>query len=382
MNLYSNMPDFTPEELSHYNRHLILPEIGLIGQTKLKQSAVLVIGAGGLGCPALQYLAAAGVGHIGIVDGDVVDTSNLHRQVLYGMQDVGRPKVEAAAERLSALNPHIRISYWQEYLTSENALSIFSGFDLVLDGTDNFPTRYLVNDACVLSDKINVYGSIFRFEGQVAVFNALRADGSRGPNYRDLFPEPPAPDTVPNCAEAGVLGVLPGIIGSLQANEAIKLITAAGDALDGKLMLFDALSLTSRILKIRSKVPRIQINQLIDYELFCGIETKSEAIPQLAVKDFERRRLDGNAPMLWDVREPYEYEICNLGGLLIPIGEVAQRLAEIPRDKEVVVHCRTGVRSEKAILMLKEQHGYQNLVNLTGGILAYAKEVDSSMQQY
>lgn len=377
------MHNFSPEELSHYHRHIILPEVGRRGQGLLKDSAVLVVGAGGLGCPALQYLTAAGVGYIGIIDADVVDRSNLHRQILYGLADIGQLKVAAAARRLRELNPHIVIKTWPTRLSSANALEVIRDFDIVLDGTDNFPTRYLVNDACVLAGKTNVYGSIFRFEGQVAVFNALRADGSRGPNYRDLFPEPPAPDAVPNCAEAGVLGVLPGIIGSLQANETIKLITGIGDTLDGKLLMFDALSLTSRSLRIPIPAHRSAIDRLIDYDLFCGLETQTDSgVAQMEPRALAAARDGGSPLVLVDVREPYEYEICNLSGLLIPVAEIASRIGEIPKNGTVVLHCRSGGRSEKVIKMLSAEHGYTNLVNLRGGILAYADDVDSSLVKY
>lgn len=374
---------FSPEEMARYARHLAIPEFNIEGQQKLKAASVLVVGAGGLGSPLLLYLAAAGVGHLGIIDFDVVDRSNLQRQVLYSVDDVGLSKARQAAKRLQGLNPHIRITIYEEPLNTENALEIIRNYDIVADGTDNFPTRYLVNDACVLSDKINVYASIFRFEGQVSVFNYPREDGSRGPNYRDLFPEPPPPGQVPNCAEGGVLGVLPGIIGSMQANEVIKVITGVGEPLAGRLFLFDAAQFTTRILRI-PKDSSIRITQLIDYDQFCGVGSAGEnqAVPEMSVTELKALIDTGADFQLIDVREPYEYDIANLQGTLIPLGEIGERTGEIDKDKPVIVHCRSGIRSADAIRELQEKFGFDNLYNLRGGILAWSREIDDSVVEY
>lgn len=383
---------FSKEELERYSRHLIIPEFNIEGQRRLKQSKVLVIGSGGLGSPLLLYLAAAGVGTIGIVDFDVVDASNLQRQVLFGIQDVGRPKVEAAAERIRSLNPHIEVKTYNTQLTSENALEIIQDYDLVADGTDNFPTRYLVNDACVLLDKVNVYASIYRFEGQVSVFNYLNEDGSRGPNYRDLFPAPPPPGLVPSCAEGGVIGVLPGILGSLQANEVIKVLSGVGEPLVGRLFLLDAATFETRTLKVHRN-PNNPLTgehptqtELIDYEQFCGLaptERKEEAgVKELSVEDLHQLRTTGEAHVVIDVREPYEYAIANIDGELMPLGSIADFASQIPRDKKVIVHCRSGVRSAKAIKQLERDHGFENLYNLKGGILAWADEIDQEVAKY
>ncbi len=374
------LPKLTTEELRRYARHLAIPNFGLESQQKLKAARVLVVGAGGLGSPLLLYLAAAGVGHIGIVDFDTVAESNLQRQVLYDVQHLGQSKAPLAKERLQALNPHLRITVHETQLTSENAENILTNYDIVADGTDNFPTRYLVNDACVLLGKINVYASIFRFEGQVAVFNNKRSDGSRGPNYRDIFPAPPPPGLVPNCAEGGVLGVLPGIIGSMQANEVIKLITGIGEPLDGKLFLFDAASFSTRTLKI-PKNPATCITELIDYEAFCGSTAKT-SVQEISVQEL-KKLLDEQADLqLIDVREPYEFDIANLGGELIPKAELPSAVAKISRDRKVVLHCRSGQRSAAAIEMLREQFGFTNLYNLKGGLLAWAKEIDPTVPTY
>lgn len=388
--------EFSKEELSHYSRHFSLPEIGLEGQRKLKNSKVLVIGTGGLGAPMLQYLAAAGIGTIGLVDFDRVEASNLHRQVLFGISDVGRPKVEAAEERLQEINPHITIHTHEVRLTSENALDILKDYDIVADGTDNFPTRYLVNDASVMLKKPNVYASIFQFEGQVSVFNYLDKEGNRGPNYRDLFPEPPPPGLVPSCAEAGVLGVLPGIIGSLQANEVIKLAAGIGEPLAGKLFLFDALNFSTRTVRITKnegnpltgKNP--SITELIDYEAFCGIpgatgeesQEVQSGVTEISVKEYKSWLEEGEDVQLIDVREPYEFEIAQIGGKLIPLKKVLDNADKISRDKKVVVHCRSGKRSADAIQQLQEKYGFDNLYNLKGGILAWSKEIDSSVPEY
>jgi adenylyltransferase/sulfurtransferase len=387
---------FSKEELERYSRHVIIPEFNIEGQKKLKQAKVLVVGTGGLGAPLLQYLVAAGVGTIGIVDFDVVEASNLQRQVLFTVDDVGRPKVDVAKERLQGLNPYIEVNTYNTQLTSDNAQDIVRDYDVVADGTDNFPTRYLVNDACVLLGKTNVYGSIFRFDGQVTVFNYQYENGESGPDYRDLYPEPPPPGLVPSCAEGGVLGVLPGIIGSLQANEVIKVISGIGDPLIGKLYLFDALRFTSRTLKF-SKDPRNPISgdnpsitELIDYEQFCGIPQHEEAqdqkdngeMKEVTVNELKQMRENREDFELIDVREPFEYDIVNLEGKLIPQKEVTDHLDQIPKDKTVVVHCRSGGRSGDIVEKLEKDYGYDNLYNLKGGVLAWADEIDPSLPKY
>jgi adenylyltransferase/sulfurtransferase len=375
----------TPKELARYSRHIAIPEFNVEGQKKLKASKVLVIGSGGLGSPLLLYLTAAGVGKIGIVDFDVVDESNLQRQVLFTVDDVGKSKAATAKRRLEALNPNVEIEVYDTQFNSSNALDIISDYDVVADGTDNFPTRYLVNDACVLANKVNVYASIFRFEGQVSVFNYPEKEGLRGPNYRDIFPEPPPPGLVPNCAEGGVLGVLPGIIGSMQASEVIKVLTGVGDVLAGRLFLFDAASFTARILKV-NKNPDTKITQLIDYEAFCGIPVQNqvavEAVPEIDVHQLRNWQDSGKDFQLIDVRESFEYDIAHLGGLLIPLGSVAQDAHKIDKERDVVIHCRSGKRSADAIRLLQELHGYNNLYNLKGGILAWAEEIDASVPTY
>jgi adenylyltransferase/sulfurtransferase len=386
------MPEikFSNQELARYSRHLIIPEFNIEGQKRLKAAKVLVVGTGGLGAPLLQYLTAAGVGTIGIVDFDVVDDSNLQRQVLFTVADVGRPKVEAAAERLRAQNPFVEFHVHNLRLTADNALDLIAQYDLVADGTDNFATRYLVNDACVLLGKTNVYASIFRFEGQAAVFNHLLPDGSRSPNYRDLFPEPPPPGLVPSCAEGGVIGVLPGILGSIQANEVIKVISGVGDPLAGRLFLFDALSFETRILKVAAD-PRNPLTgknptqtTLIDYDQFCGLpdESAQKAIKEITVQELASWQNLKKDFQLVDVREPYEYDIANLGGELIPLKTVAEHADQFALDKPVVVHCRSGKRSGDAIRELERLFGFQHLYNLKGGILAYADEVDTTLAKY
>ncbi len=383
---------FSKQELERYSRHIIIPEFGMEGQRKLKEAKVLVVGTGGLGSPVLLYLAAAGVGTIGIVDFDKVDDSNLQRQVLFGVGDVGRPKVDAAADRLRALNPYITINTYNLQLHSSNALDILKDYDLVADGTDNFPTRYLVNDAAVLLGKTNVYASIFRFDGQVTVFNYKYADGTFGPNYRDLYPTPPPPGLVPSCAEGGVLGVLPGIIGSLQASEVIKVITGIGEPLIGKLYLFDALSFESRTLKFKKDPNAPKIEKLIDYEQFCGIEkpaaaaaTKDNTVKEISVTELKALKDQGADFQLIDVREEYEYDIANLANLgaeLIPLATVPANAERITKGKQVIIHCRSGARSANAVRLLESQFGFDNLYNLKGGILAYADEVDNSLAKY
>jgi len=367
---------FSQEELARYDRHIILPAFGLAAQQKLKAAKVLVVGSGGLGSPLLLYLAAAGVGTMGIVDFDVVDDSNLQRQVLFGKKDIGQSKAQAAKSRLESLNPYIDVQVYNTRLTSANALEIIQGYDIVADGTDNFPTRYLVNDACVLLGKTNVSASVFQFEGQVSVFNHLTSAGERGPNYRDLYPTPPPPDLVPNCAEGGVLGVLPGILGSMQALEVIKIITGAGDPLTGRLFLFDALSFQTHIFKVKrrddnplnGKNP--SITQLLDYEFFCGLKT-GRAIREITVQEFHQWRTSGESFQLIDVREPHEYEAINLGGELIPLATVSDNRDRFSKDVKVVVHCRSGGRSARAIRELEATFGLDNLYNLQGGLLAY-----------
>lgn len=359
-----------------------MPEFNIEGRRKLKNASVLVVGAGGLGCPVLQYLTAAGVGHIGIVDYDVIDQSNLQRQVLYAYDDIGKSKAGTAAIKLSKINPHVRFSVIDEKLTSQNALDILRPFDVVCDGTDNFPTRYLVNDACVILGKPNVHGAIFRFEGQVSVFNYLNNQGYRGPQYRDIFPAPPPPGLVPSCAEGGVLGVLPGIVGSIQASEIIKVITGIGEPLSGRLFIFDALSFETRTLKI-SKNPDLKApKELIDYEDFCGLKD-APIHPSVGISVEELKALMSKHEnfQLIDVREPYEYEIANLGGSLIPMGELESRIDEISSTKKLVLMCRTGTRSAKALETLKLL-GFKNIYNLQGGILEWAQKIDPSLPQY
>jgi adenylyltransferase/sulfurtransferase len=378
------------DEILRYSRHLIMPEVALGGQEKLKAAKVLLIGAGGLGSPLGLYLAAAGVGTIGIVDGDVVDTTNLQRQILYGTSDVGVPKLEAAKARLGDLNPHITINTHNTRLTSENALDILADYDVVIDGTDNFPTRYLVNDACVLLGKPNVYGSIFRFEGQVSVFYA-----KEGPCYRCLYPEPPPPGLVPSCAEGGVLGILPGTVGALQATEAIKLILGIGDPLIGRLLRFDALGMNFREFKLR-KDPNCPVcgehptvTALIDYEEFCGFGGNHvEAHEALSAEDeitpseLVAWRKTGGRPLVIDVREPHEREIAAIpDSVLIPVGELPGRMHELDGTQEIVLYCRTGVRSARALELLRAG-GFNRLRNLTGGIHAWADEVDPSVPKY
>ncbi len=388
--------NFSKAELERYSRHLIIPDFNIEGQRKLKAAKVLVVGGGGLGSPMLQYLAAAGVGTIGIVDYDVVDDSNLQRQVLYGLDSIGKLKVEEAKARLLSQNPHITINTHNTLLNSDNALEIIKDYDVVADGTDNFPTRYLVNDACVLLGKTNVYASIFQFEGQVSVFNYTDAEGNTGPNYRDLFPTPPPPGLVPSCAEGGVIGVLPGIIGSLQALEVIKVVSGVGEPLAGRLFLFDALSFTTRILKVHKDKsnPLTGENptqtELIDYVQFCGVpavegatlERPDEDLKRKTVHDLVNYRQQGTDFQLIDVREPYEYEIVNIQGELMPQGEIENFLGNIDRQKPVIIHCRSGKRSADVIRKLESEHGFTNLYNLEGGVLAYVDEIDNSLPKY
>ncbi len=380
-------PKLSKDEILRYSRHLIMPEVGMDGQLKLKQSRVLLIGAGGLGAPLGLYLAAAGVGHLGIVDFDVVDFTNLQRQVTFSTSDVGRPKLDAAKDRLAAMNPAIDIQTYETRLSSANALELFRGYDIVVDGTDNFPTRYLVNDACLLLGKRNVYGSIFRFEGQVSIFGA-----PDGPCYRCLYPEPPPPGLVPSCAEGGVLGVLPGIVGAIQAIEAIKLILGVGDALIGRLLLFDALSMKFRELKLKKNPacplcgPNRTITKLIDYEEFCGIRGEeapapTATVPEITPRELKQRLDRGDDLFILDVREPHEYQICNLNGFLLPLGDLPKRVHELDSSREIVAHCRSGKRSAEAAEFLRKA-GFRKIWNLKGGILAWSDEVDPSVPKY
>jgi len=380
---------FSREELARYDRHIIIPEFGLEAQKKLKAAKVLVIGSGGLGSPVLLYLAAAGVGTIGIVDFDVVDDSNLQRQVLFGVNEVGQLKAEAARDRLEALNPYIDVVVHNARLSSENALGIIRQYDVVADGTDNFPTRYLVNDACVLLDKPNIYASIFQFEGQVSVFNYKNEKGEVGPNYRDLYPTPPPPGLVPSCAEGGVLGVLPGIIGSLQALEVIKVITGVGELLNGRFYIFDALNFESRTFKIKRNPgnplngTNPTITQLIDYEQFCGLKDDAKTtVKEVTAQELYDLEVSGEPFQLIDVREPHEYDIVNIGAELIPLGTVSANADRIARDKKVIIHCKVGGRSAKAIQELQDKFGFDNLYNLKGGILSYINEVQPELTRY
>jgi molybdopterin/thiamine biosynthesis adenylyltransferase/rhodanese-related sulfurtransferase len=379
--------NLTNEEILRYSRHLIMPEVGMEGQLKLKRAKVLLIGTGGLGAPLGLYLAAAGVGRLGLVDFDVVDFTNLQRQVTFGSSDVGKPKSEAARARLSNLNPDIQVQAFETKLTSENALELFKDFDIIVDGTDNFPTRYLVNDACVLLGKPNVYGSIFRFEGQVTIFGM-----PGGPCYRCLYPEPPPPGLVPSCAEGGVLGVLPGIVGSIQAMETIKLILGSGRNLTGRLLLFDALEMGFREFKLRKnpKCPMCgehrTIDQLIDYYEFCGVRGEEAPasdlkVPEITPRELKARLDRGEDLFILDVREPHEYQICNLQGHLIPLGELPRRVHELDSSREIVAHCRSGKRSAEAVDFLRKA-GFRKIVNLKGGILAWSDEVDASVPKY
>jgi sulfur-carrier protein adenylyltransferase/sulfurtransferase len=377
----------TKKEIERYSRHLIMPEVGMEGQLKLKQAKVLCVGTGGLGAPLGLYLAAAGVGRIGLVDFDRVDDSNLQRQILFSTHDVGRPKIEAAKDRLQGLNNEIQIDTFDTHLSSENALDIMKDYDIIVDGTDNFPTRYLVNDACVILKKPNVYGSIFRFEGQVTIFGY-----PDGPCYRCLYPEPPPPGLVPSCAEGGVLGVLPGIVGSIQAAETLKLIIGKGESLVGRLLLFDALAMRFRELKLR-KNPECPacgahptLTKLIDYAEFCGVRGEEAPVPQTTVPEITPRelkaRLDRHDDLyILDVREPHEYQICNLGGHLIPLGDLSKRVNELDSSQEIVAHCRSGKRSAEAVEFLQHA-GFRKVSSMKGGILAWSDEVDPSVPKY
>ena len=378
--------ELTTDDYARYSRHLILPEVGVDGQRRLKAARVLCVGAGGLGSPAALYLAAAGVGTLGLVDFDAVDVSNLQRQIIHGTPDVGRSKLVSAKARLTALNPHLNIETFETALTSANALEIFRDFDVILDGTDNFATRYLVNDACVLLGKPNAYGSIFRFEGQASVFAT-----KDGPCYRCLYPEPPPAGLVPSCAEGGVLGVLPGVIGTIQATETIKLILGAPGTLVGRLLLYDAWNMKFRELKLRRDPAcpvcgdQPTIRELIDYEEFCGVSaaTQTPSTPGATVEELRARTNLGERPFILDVREPNEYQICRIpGSVLIPLAQLPQRLAELPaKDVEFFVHCKMGGRSAKAVKLLQE-HGFTRARNFEGGILAWIDRVDPTQPKY
>ena len=399
----AELPKLTNEEVARYSRHLILPEVGYEGQQKLKAAKVLCVGTGGLGAPLALYLAAAGVGTLGLVDFDTVDASNLQRQVIHSTATVGKLKVDSAEIMLKGLNPNLNVIKFNTMLTSANAMEIFKDFDVIADGTDNFQTRYLVNDACVLSgNKPNAYGSIFRFEGQASVFAT-----EDGPCYRCLYPEPPPPGLVPSCAEGGVLGILPGLVGIIQATEVIKLILGIGDTLVGRLLLVDALGMNFRTLKLRKNPDcpvcgtHPTVTELIDYDQFCGIPKPTstgplevakdanvsgsvvDGIPQITVQDLKRKQEAHENFFLLDVREPHEYPIANLGAPLIPVGSLDQRIAEVPvaKDAEIVVHCRSGARSQKAAVILRN-HGFTNVQNLAGGILEWADKIDPSMPKY
>ncbi|MGO8792237.1 MAG: molybdopterin-synthase adenylyltransferase MoeB [Terriglobia bacterium] len=376
------------DEILRYSRHLIMPEVGMEGQLKLKRAKVLCIGAGGLGSPLALYLGAAGVGKLGLVDFDVVDFTNLQRQVIHGTSDVGRTKLQSARDTLQEINPNVEIETFETRLSSENALDIFRDYDTVADGTDNFPTRYLVNDACVLLGKPNVYASIFRFEGQASIFYA-----EQGPCYRCLYPEPPPPGLVPSCAEGGVLGVLPGIMGCIQAMETVKLILGRGEPLIGRLLLFDALGMKFRELKLRKNPDcpicgtHRTITKLIDYEQFCGIRGEEHVPVQTGIPEITpaevKKKIDAHEPfVLIDVREPHEYQICRIpGSKLIPLGEVPKRMSELDSADEIVVHCKSGMRSAKAVDLLMKS-GFRKIHNLKGGILAWSDQVDPSVPKY
>ena len=380
------LPALNNEEVLRYSRHLIMPEVGMEGQQKLKAARVLCIGTGGLGSPLALYLSAAGIGTLGLVDFDVVDFTNLQRQVIHFTNDVGRPKLESAKEKIAAINPFVDVKTFDTRLTSQNALEIFSQFDVIADGTDNFPTRFLVNDACVFTGKPNVYGSIFRFEGQASVFGA-----KDGPCYRCLYPEPPPPGLVPSCAEGGVLGILPGLVGLIQATEVIKLILGSGQPLIGRLLLVDALGMKFRELKLRKNPDCVvcgthpTVTKLIDYEEFCGLRGQgkpvSNGVPEISVEELKRRLDAKDDFVLLDVREPHEYQICNLNGVLIPLNDLPRRVHELDPSKEMVVHCRSGARSARAVGFLQHA-GFAKVSNLAGGILAWADRIDPKVPKY
>lgn len=379
-----SLPALTSDELKRYSRHIILPEVGIEGQQKIKAASILVIGAGGLGSPLLLYLAAAGIGKLGIADFDKVDGSNLQRQIIHFTSDVGRPKTQSAAEKVRAINPFTEVVVHEGEFVAKTAMGIAKDYDIIIDGTDNFPTRYLVNDVSVLLGKPNIYGSIFRFEGQASVFDPKRG----GPCYRCLYPEPPPPGMVPSCAEGGVLGVLPGIIAMVQATEALKIILGQGETLLGRLLLYDALAMKFRELKLR-RDPNCKlcgdaatIKELVDYQKFCGITKEGDSTMQTITALELKKRLDaGDRPFVLDVREQFEYEICNIGAKLIPLNALPARIGELDPNQEIVVHCKMGGRSAKAVDFLTE-HGFKHVKNLTGGINAWRHDVDSSLAEY
>ncbi len=377
--------ELSREEIARYSRHLIMPEVTIAGQRRLKEGSVLLVGTGGLGSPAALYLAAAGIGRIGLVDYDVVDESNLQRQIVHDTSWIGKPKLESAKARLNALNPHVAIETHATSLSSDNALEILKGYDVIVDGTDNFETRYLTNDACYLLKKPNVYGSIFRFEGQASVFWP-----DKGPCYRCLYPEPPPPGLVPSCAEGGVLGILPGVVGTIQATEALKIVLGVGEPLVGRLLLYDALAMSFEELKLRRdpKCPLCgqnpTIRELQDYVAFCGIGRgeESEAVEEITAKELQRRRDAGEALEVIDVRDPHEWEICRIPGTrLVPLGSLSEHLHEFDSSKTYVMHCKSGMRSAKAIGQLRKA-GFRRLLNLRGGILAWSREVDPAVPTY
>ncbi len=379
------LPELSQAELGRYSRHLTLPNIGKTGQQRLKASKILIIGAGGLGSPLSLYLAAAGVGTLGIIDHDVVDESNLQRQVLFGVSDIGKSKAEQAARRINDLNPHVHTLPINLAVTTENAMDIIADYDLVIDGTDNFPTRYLANDACVLLGKPNIYGSIFRFEGQASVFNY-----QSGPCYRCLYPEPPPPGEVPSCAEGGVLGVLPAMIASIQATEAIKIVTGNGDSLNGRLILYDALRMQFHEMKLRKNPDcpvcgeHPTIRELINYEEFCGAPNKpaGESSEEITVQQLKNRLDQGEHPLILDVREPWERDICQLDNTTpIPKAQIAGQMTRLDKEREIIVLCKTGNRAASVCQQLKE-NGFERAVNLKGGIVAWAQEIDTGLQQY
>src|SRR5271157_5908011 len=380
------LPQLSNDEIGRYSRHLLLPEVGLEGQQKLKAAKVLCVGTGGLGSPLALSLAAAGVGTLGLVDFDTVDSSNLQRQIIHSTADVGRPKIDSAEEKLKGLNPFINIVKYETMLTSANALEIISQFDVIADGTDNFQTRYLVNDACVLTGKPNAYGSIFRFEGQASVFAT-----KEGPCYRCLYPEPPPPGLVPSCAEGGVLGILPGLVGVIQATETIKLILGSGEPLIGRLLLVDALAMRFRELKLRKNPDcpacgtHPTVTELIDYNQFCGIRGEESAAPvtskDMTVEELKKRLDRGDDLFVLDVREPHEFQICNIGGYLIPLNDLPKRVSELDSSREIVVHCKMGGRSAKAADFLR-QSGFTKVHNLAGGINAWAERINPKVPKY
>ncbi|MCL4108630.1 UNVERIFIED_CONTAM: hypothetical protein GTU68_006948 [Idotea baltica] len=376
----------SPDELQRYDRHILIPEFQLAGQLRLKESKVLVVGAGGLGSPILLYLAAAGIGTLGIAEADSIDLSNLQRQVLFSSDQVGLSKASIAANKINGLNPHVNVRIHEVFLDSDNALEVLKDYDVIIDGSDNFPTRYLVNDACIILGKPLVYGSIFQFEGQVSVFNLENPDGSFGPSYRDLFPEPPPPGMVPSCSEGGVLGVLPGIIGSMQANEAIKIITGIGETLSGRLFIYDALSFKTITLKVAKNTAVTKITELIDYDAFCGmkdnVDVRKGTKGQVTPRELKALLSSEEYFQLIDVRLPHEYQIADIGGDKMPLPRLDGFVDKIIRDGKVVIYCKTGTRAMQAITHLEEKYGLTNLHNLDGGIMAYRDKVDITIAKY